>query len=345
MGRFSKHDAEAQGWVIVQDDEESGPVRAEKQYNGRLLNEEAHSMGLLLERISSFEAHIEGLPESQARDIEVPVLNQDEAGLPIRTVIAPDGSAMSEEEWAQRDRVDAIYKDGEMIYLGGSDVALEAQADKYEREEEAASEASATDAGDHDQIEVLNRDHQLKDLLVVREGEESDSDAMDRKLEETEIAEAERTAAGRGIGPDHNDDFGGPPSEVVIENPTGADSPGAEAAEAEAQSQGKEADTPEGAAAVAEAGAEAEQVAYDEPAEGELDGEASESDDDGPADVELQPGESIEVEAAPEATPAAAELAEKHEVDLSQVKGSGSGGKITKPDVENALPSEEDGEN
>jgi pyruvate/2-oxoglutarate dehydrogenase complex dihydrolipoamide acyltransferase (E2) component len=48
-----------------------------------------------------------------------------------------------------------------------------------------------------------------------------------------------------------------------------------------------------------------------------------------------------EKQAEVDATDSAKELAAEHEVDLSEVKGTGKDGRITKPDVEAALPDSE----
>jgi len=50
-------------------------------------------------------------------------------------------------------------------------------------------------------------------------------------------------------------------------------------------------------------------------------------------EAEPEPEEPVE---EPEATPAAAELADEKGVDLTEVEGSGVGGKVTKADVEKA---------
>lgn len=72
MSRFSKTAAEKAGWKFVHYEPESvadlgdgitrtvpATLRAERYVDGKLVNEEAPTIGLLLERISAFEAHAE----------------------------------------------------------------------------------------------------------------------------------------------------------------------------------------------------------------------------------------------------------------------------------------------
>ncbi len=53
-----------------------------------------------------------------------------------------------------------------------------------------------------------------------------------------------------------------------------------------------------------------------------------------PAQAPTEPAESTETKPAPEATEAAKSHAAAHGVDLASIQGTGSGGKITKPDVD-----------
>lgn len=120
MSRFSKAEAEARGWVFVHEDEGqsveiSDPqhgnanlearlprYRAERNFNGKLINEEADSLGLLLERIHSFEQLQERKqlrPEPPRIDPEaVPV--DPKTGLPIRSVQVAGGERLIEAEFA-----------------------------------------------------------------------------------------------------------------------------------------------------------------------------------------------------------------------------------------------------
>lgn len=79
MSRFSKAEAERRGWAFVSDVKEvvtdlgdglqrvkAASLRAEKYVDGSRINEEAESIGKLLERIHAYEAHRDGLPDMAA---------------------------------------------------------------------------------------------------------------------------------------------------------------------------------------------------------------------------------------------------------------------------------------
>lgn len=365
MSRFSRSEAEARGWAIVHESDDL--IRAEKQYNGRLVNEEAHSEGLLLERINAYEQHLEGLPQAVPAPVDELGVPVDEEGLAVRSVIAPDGEALTEAEWSQRDSHDALVRDGEFQVEGGTEAAAEAAAAREDiaREKENARTAEP-DVGPTENLDEDSRDRQLAERLVVREGEQSLSEVIDRKLEESANAEAARVEAGLGIGPVTEEPMGGEPELFVPEGEPAAavGTVRAEAQEEKAKEMrdelGADADKPENVQQVREAGAEAEAEHLEELGDSEqeeseeneevdpdLDGEAPESREEHPvaqAVREAEEGHADEVAGAvdnamsqPEATEAAEELAKEKGVDLSQVEGSGKGGKVTKPDVESHL--------
>ena len=93
MSRFSKSEAEGLGWRFVHEQDETidnlgdgvyrvkpGSHRAEKQLPTGLLNEEAETTGLLLERIFAYEQHIAGLPAVQS---EPPFEGDPNPGAPV----------------------------------------------------------------------------------------------------------------------------------------------------------------------------------------------------------------------------------------------------------------------
>ncbi len=359
MGKspISRSEAESNGWTIVHEDEGQGHYRAEKYIDSNTKIEAVGvSEGKLLESINAQEAHRAGFPDLVPSPVDEDGVQVDEAGIAVRSVIVPDGEYLTDAEWSSRDDGEAIIRDHEdgMQFEGPTEAALE--ADEARRELSADKEnllKAEPDNGPVEQIEQESlRDHQLQDVLIVREGEESLGEVIDRKLDESAKAESDRVDAGLGIGPvdlqpDEEGDLQpvpmGGPSEYFDprELDAGVDSAHemveiredaeVEKAEELRDEHGKEADAPEHAGEVVEAGSEAQQEAKDEAEESQ--------DSDESEHVELEPGESVEVDAveAPEATPAAEELATEKNVDLSQVRGSGKDGKITKPDVESAL--------
>lgn len=120
MSRFSKSKAESQGWVFVHSSHEEEIVesatqgrtrttpasnRAEKRLdNGALINEEAETLGLLLERISKYEATREQLTSKKDEPTVVTLTDVphtlDDDGQPefaIRTVRTHDGDITEAE--------------------------------------------------------------------------------------------------------------------------------------------------------------------------------------------------------------------------------------------------------
>lgn len=358
MSRFSRSEAEANGWVIVHEDEGQGLYRAEKYIGGNKIEQSGITEGLLLEAINAYEDHLASSVEPVAARVDESNMPLDEDGNLVRSVLGPDDMAMTEAEWANRGVHDAVVReDGEMRLEGATPAAAEADEAREEIAREKENERTAEpDVGPTEALDLDNRDHQLAERLIVREGEDSMPEVIDRKLEESADAEAERSNAGIGIGPMDLDAEGNlvPPggrSEIFDprELPGGVDS-GEEVVQARAEAEieeatalrdehGKAADKPELAGEVAEAGSEAQQDLADEKAEDSA--EPSSSGGEASADQEsLDSGG----ESQPEATEAALELAEEENVDLSQVKGSGKDGKIVKSDVEAAAEGEGDPE-
>lgn len=356
MGRFSRKEAESNGWVIVHEDEGQNLYRAEKYLDGSTKIEASGvTEGKLLEAISTQEAHMASFSEVEARPVDDSGLPVDQAGYPLRTVVAPDDELLTEAEWSKRGSADVIVDDEERHFYGPTEAAAEADALRQENAAEIENEAKAEpDVGPIEQVEQESlRDHQLQDVLIVREGEESLGEVIDRKLEESALAESDRADAGLGIGPVQivKDEDGEPqpvpmggPAEYFDPSDLPAGVPSAEK-QAEAGQEAeiaaaqelrdefdKAADSPEHAADASKAGAEAEQQVQDEAAESSS-GEEVEAGQPG-QDEQPQEGDI-------EATPAAEELAAEKGVDLKKVKGSGAEGKVTKPDVESHLEAQD----
>lgn len=331
MGKspISRSEAEAKGWQIVHEDDEQQSYRAEKYVNGVNVNQSASSEGKLLEAIYSYEQHLDSLkpvlePESHPVDEQgIPV---DEAGIAQRTVLSPEGP-LTDREYSNRGSGEAVLTDEGMKHYGPTEAAAKAEEAKRVNAENAENEAKAQPVDSKAvQVEVLSKDKQVEDVLVLKKGEEGLADAKERMSEDSAKAESDRAVAGQGIGP-HGPEgsqglMGGPVSEDYVESPSSEESVAArqEAEEEKAKElrdeEGKAADKPEVAGQVAEAGAEAEQKLADEKAD--------------------------EQDQEPEATPAAEKEAEEAGVDLSQVEGTGKGGKITKADVEKAEGEDKD---
>jgi hypothetical protein len=162
MSRFSKAEAEARGWVFVHYSEDEvlitsetqgetrhlpASYRAEKYFSlpgqgASLINEEAETLGLLLEKIYAFEHQVEvkGYVLTPAPvEIVGPV---DEAGIEQRTVHTSEG-VISEEEWSSRERTDALYDGVEMVYHGPQPVAEEADEARVKLSKDLEDAATA----------------------------------------------------------------------------------------------------------------------------------------------------------------------------------------------------------
>lgn len=365
MSRFSRSEAESNGWVIVHENESQELYRAERYIDGVKVEASGRTEGLLLEAISAYEAHLGSIEPAVPAPVNEAGVPLDEADFPLRSVLAPDDTALTDAEWSQRGEGDVIVDEEGRHQYGPTEAASEADA---RRQEIAADKENLLKAEpDVGPVERLDqeslRDRQLQDSLVVREGEESLDEVIDRKLEESANTESDRAAAGLGIGPPQFEmrgdelvqvPLGGEPSEFNPSDlPAGVDSAEqgvevrqeAEVAKAEElrDEHGKLADKPENAAQVAEAGSEAQQDAKDEAEEQQdsssaEDAEAADDGSDQPAPAASQ--ESPQ-EGDVDATESAVELAQEKGVDLSNVKGSGKGGRVTKPDVESHLEAQD----
>lgn len=241
MSRFSRADAEAKGWKIVHEREEftineSGTqgrtrlqpasYRAEKIADGHTINEEAESIGLLLERISLYEAQLESKQVEQTavpvNDNELPKfspLTGDEApgdvGDPAATVIlAADPTDLSEpvrdtvtltdEEWTSRSRNDAIVNaDGEMVFYGSIPEASDAESLRIDTKAEVENRRAAERAvGPTKQIEIDDSQTVVDtpggatgSVLLVRADEDNLADVTARREERSVAHEDARVNA------------------------------------------------------------------------------------------------------------------------------------------------------
>jgi pyruvate/2-oxoglutarate dehydrogenase complex dihydrolipoamide acyltransferase (E2) component len=215
MSRFSRAEAEARGWQIVHERDEyttiesetqgrtqytPPTIRAEKSLSGGgMINEEAESMGKLLERIHAYEQHQESKGIKQtATPINEAAVPRNEAGLPIRTVlIAAEPTdlsepaevvAITEEEWASRARNDAIYDGKQMVFYGPAEGASDAEnvrlATKRAVEDRRAREQDVGETEqlflDDTQTAVDQPGRSAGSVLVVR-SDEKDLSAEDRE--------------------------------------------------------------------------------------------------------------------------------------------------------------------
>jgi hypothetical protein len=233
MSRFSQSEAESLGWVFVHDSAEEevitsetqgisrlkpASVRAEKSLGGvGMINEEAESMGLLLERIHAYE---EGQKARQI--VQTPVaINEDniptihlpagddhvnegeDTGIPIRTVTLPSGERITEEELVSRSKQDALLLDGKMVFTGPLASIIEAEEERATASAEAENERgnAEDDLGDRESI-FIDKSQTVTDLpggatgssLVVLEGEDPDTISESRQ-ESKAIEENEKSLA------------------------------------------------------------------------------------------------------------------------------------------------------
>jgi hypothetical protein len=175
-------------------------IRAEKSLSGGgMINEEAETMGKLLERIHAHEQHLESKGIKQtATPINEAAVPRNEAGLPIRTVlIAAEPTdlsepaevvAITEEEWASRARNDAIYDGKQMVFYGPAEGASDAEnvrlATKRAVEDRRAREQDVGETEqlflDDTQTAVDQPGRSAGSVLVVR-SDEKDLSAEDRE--------------------------------------------------------------------------------------------------------------------------------------------------------------------
>jgi pyruvate/2-oxoglutarate dehydrogenase complex dihydrolipoamide acyltransferase (E2) component len=219
MCRFIKEEAEALGWAFAHSSEEEvtitsetqgetrvrpASVRAEKSLSGGgMINEEAESIGKLLERIHAYE---EQATSKRIETTPVPVAEETipidpDTELPIRTVITAEGK-ITEEELASRSRQDAIATEDGMEFHGHRPAISELEAARAEHSTETESERTAAEEIPHEVVEV-DDSQTVVDLpggatgsvLVVREGEELDEVQPRRIAEKTEAEESKSLVA------------------------------------------------------------------------------------------------------------------------------------------------------
>jgi len=322
MSRFSKAEAEARGWVFVHYSEDETLVTSETQGETRylpasyraekyfslpgqgqsLINEEAETLGLLLEKIYAFEHQVE-IKSNVLTPLPVEIVGPvDEAGIEQRTVHTSEG-VISEEEWSSRERTDAIYDGDKMVYHGPQPVAEEADEAREKLSKDLEDAATAEE-------DVEERVFQEEVDAAAQAPVIADQDRREALTSERENA---RVVSGQGVG--LGDSFLVASEELpepeVVEEP--------EVEEVE----------------------EVEPVVEEEPGPQVYDSEPDDEVEEVIPHVEKDEEEVGAVEPEePNATSAAAELAAESGVDLSEVEGSGKDGKITKPDVEAALPPE-----
>lgn len=147
MSDFTKADAEAAGWAFAHAQEPTwehtsetqgerrhydASYRAEKYvsrpgYERKLVNEEANSMPLLLERIEAYERHLGNLPESNAEAVvspePEPYYREDDTVLnagnhSVHVSVGGERLTVDDGEWHDRDRNEAIYDGEKMVFKG-----------------------------------------------------------------------------------------------------------------------------------------------------------------------------------------------------------------------------------
>lgn len=175
MSRFSKSEVEARGWVIEHEDDGyvvgdgdfrrvvAPSIRAAKYENGVKVQEiGAETTGLLLESITAYEQHRDGLPRVASSAIDEAEIPKDEAGVPIRTVLTGDGRSITEAELSGRAQKDVIVTDVGQQFLSGAELPGEpheavagslAAKDARERERETAETAQSEAHIDAEQVE------------------------------------------------------------------------------------------------------------------------------------------------------------------------------------------------
>lgn len=221
MSRFSKADAEARGWVFVHDKGAENVVTSEVQSEVRhlprsiraekivsrpnagsyVVNEEAETLGLLLERIHAFERHLDSLGGSAVVTPAVAPSQEPEEGEDDPRTVIVDGGRLTEEEWASRSRNESLYDGEKMVVLGASPAAVEANDAASELAREIEDADKAAEEIPHEQIEYDTADNidspgqSAGGTLVVREGEASLEDVSLRRDAEKHDAESERVQA------------------------------------------------------------------------------------------------------------------------------------------------------
>lgn len=286
MSRFSKAEYEARGWVFVHEQGEEKVVTSETMAESRikpahyraekylslpgqgvsLINFADESLGKVLEQVHAFEEQLEAKQvELTPGEIDAPS-QVDEAGIPVRNVYTDEGW-ISEEEYASRDKREAIYDGDKMVYTGPQPAAEDAVEAKSELEKDLEdARTAAPDVGPTEQVE-FDRTQEAIDSpgggpagrLVVREGE--------KPLEVVANRNAEQADGSVEPGPQV---YASEDPEVLglvqVEEPSGEEVVEARSEAEEEKMQeirdkdGSAAlDTPEGSMEVREAGAEAVQ--------------------------------------------------------------------------------------
>lgn len=229
MSRFSKSEAEELGWVFVHKSpariefSEGDPqgrslripasVRAEKRLpNGKLINEEAETTGLLLERIYAYERQRESKlidyePFEVDESVELSLFARGNEGdfelqdEPVQSVLLPDGSRITEAEWSKRDSFDSVYdKDGQRFVgppedaVAGVELKQEIKRDAEDAEKAALEIATAQlDVDNHDSVDSPGQG--APSNLTVRKGEAALADVSLRKDADEAAAEDARVQA------------------------------------------------------------------------------------------------------------------------------------------------------
>lgn len=389
MSRFSQSEAEAAGWSIVHQRDEFevtvGPnlvqktpatIVAEKYISrpgevGRLIHEEAETMGLLLERIHAWEEHQKNI-DAEGLNVEpVPVdtdgelktfslLSGDEAegvevGDPVQSVVFPtepgdltleaEVGTMTDAEWSARSKHDVLVVEGEdgkhkqVVQGGGGDDVLTAEELRLLNKKAIEDRRAAEPAhGPSEQIEfdtaglVDTPGIGAGGVVVVREGLSLDEVAS-VKEDLKKLREEGRVASMQEQG------------EAIA--PIGADK--LAGLDVGIQERGDLGSEVPGQGAVARTLEEPEDESEEHPAphlypEGspavseppEVPAHEAEEAEELDAPKPEEPADGFTEKDDIDVTDAAKAKAEELGVDLSEVKGTGKDGRVIAPDVEAA---------
>ena len=337
------------GWLVVNDTPEQlvitsetqgearlvpRSIRAEKQINSTLVSVEASTPELLQTRIESLEETRAASPPNGP--LVTPVsgrpVGPEQPAEALETVITPEGN-FTEAEWSQRHRTDTIVThDGQTFFVGVVEEAEETVPDEQmaalESAYAASEEVSIEAENERTAEEPLDSEQFTYDTafavdapgisaggtIVVPEGVSSVAEAQQAMNETSQAAENERVYA-------------------------------VEKAQLEAEEEQLQRETATTHGPTAQSQAEAEQARIDaiagvrdeqEPAEQRSEAGLAEQDAAAQkAAAEADPSTpDTEAEQTPPATAAAVQAADELGVDLNEVEGTGTEGKITKADVE-----------
>lgn len=279
MSRFSQSEAEAAGWSIVHQRDEYevvvGPnltqkhpatIVAEKYISrpgevGRLIHEEAETMGKLLERIHAWEQHQKNIDAAGENVQPAPVdtdselktfsfLSGDEAegvGEPVQSVVVPaepgdltleaEVTTLTDAEWSARSRNDTLVTDeGQVVHGGGGEAVVNAEELRLLNKKAIEDRRAAEPA--HGPTEQLSFDTAgLVDTpgigaggtVIVREGEALDEVAS-RKEDLKKMREEGRVASmaeqGQAIAPEGADKLAGLDVGIQERGDLGSEVPG-----------------------------------------------------------------------------------------------------------------------